>query len=191
MTGVWLASYVVLWVLVVLLGALILVLFRQFGLRSLTTVEGISRDGYPIGAALSPPIGVDHGNGRRRKALMVFVSVACRPCHDLMPDLSSFLTEKRNTLEGFLVLPTLDSGDRNEPHCTEATVIRDDAAMERYRVRVTPFAYLIGMNGRVEAKGLVNRAVDLQNLWIQAESVSVHEIDRAREGSSRGRIRND
>ena len=39
-------------------------------------------------------------------------------------------------------------------------------AHERYRVRVTPFAFMIGRDGRILAKGLCDSAMRLQQLFV-------------------------
>jgi hypothetical protein len=51
------ASYAAVWLLVLVLGMLVLLLYRHFGLMSMGTVEGIQRDGLAVGEVAPPIIG--------------------------------------------------------------------------------------------------------------------------------------
>ena len=46
MEGVWLVSYIVLWILVLGMGVLILLLYRQLGIMYLGSAEGVSRTAW-------------------------------------------------------------------------------------------------------------------------------------------------
>ena len=51
-------SYAALWLLLLTIGVLVLLLYRHFGVMSLGTLEGVQRDGLPIGSAAPPISGV-------------------------------------------------------------------------------------------------------------------------------------
>ncbi len=67
MSTLFYVSYVALWVLLLTMGVLVLLLYRHFGMMSLGTLEGVQRDGLPIGSARAPN---QRGHG-------------CRPGHAL------------------------------------------------------------------------------------------------------------
>jgi thiol-disulfide isomerase/thioredoxin len=169
-TGIWLASYILMWSVVIGEGLLLLVLFRQIGLRSLDTVEGISRDGLAIGVTVPPlPLAAPAGVRPDQKSLLVFASNSCKPCQELMPALEEFLREKAERLAGFIVLES-EPENGTALGCQNATRVLDAKAMENFRVRVTPFAYLVDQDMRVQAKGLVNHRGHLESLWKQASA---------------------
>jgi methylamine dehydrogenase accessory protein MauD len=171
MSGIWLASYFFLWMVALCEAVLLAVLFRQLGLIGLNTVEGISRDGLPIGAAAPSvngfgPSKLGEGESTTRSALLVFASTSCRPCQALMPALDQFLDEMSDQVKGYVILA---SSDRSvEPAVLEtrsADLIQEEGAADRFRVRVTPFAFVVGVDGRIQAKGLVNNRDHLDSLW--------------------------
>ncbi len=53
------ASYGVLWALVLALALLVLVIYRHFGMVALGTLEGVQRDGLPVGEEAREITGVD------------------------------------------------------------------------------------------------------------------------------------
>ena len=85
-------SYVALWVLLLTIGVLVLLLYRHFGMMSLGTLEGVQRDGLPIGA-VAPPIsgvtaaGQDTGwqPQRGQPQLLLFAAPDCEPCATVLP----------------------------------------------------------------------------------------------------------
>ena len=50
MSTLFYVSYVALWLLLLTIGVLVLLLYRHFGVMSLGTLEGVQRDGLPIGS---------------------------------------------------------------------------------------------------------------------------------------------
>src|SRR5215210_2450716 len=94
MEGIWLISYIVLWVLVLALGLLVLLLYRQLGIMYLGSAEGVSRDGLPPGTkapdfSLEDQVGNAHrlADYRGRPAVVLFGSPHCSPCRILLPQL--------------------------------------------------------------------------------------------------------
>jgi methylamine dehydrogenase accessory protein MauD len=168
----WLVSYLVLWVIVACLAVLSLALFRQLGLQSLNTVDGISRDGLAIG---SPAPSVDgfgsdrYASSLGKRTLLVFASASCRPCQALMPALDEFVNDMRDLATTYVVLAgSPENADRQSLDTRTLKVVRDEKAADRFLVRVTPFAFIVGDDGLIQAKGLVNDRDHLENLWHDA-----------------------
>ena len=86
------ASYAALWLLLLVLGVLLLLLYRHVGLMALGTLEGVQRDGLPVGS-VAPPIsavtaaGEDRGwqPTRGRPELLIFAAPDCAPCRAVLP----------------------------------------------------------------------------------------------------------
>src|SRR5438105_10406809 len=91
---IWIISYVALWVLVLALGLLVLLLYRQLGIMYLGTAEGVSRDGLPRGT-VAPDFTLTDQYGhaqsltayRGRPTALIFGSPSCGPCRLLIPQL--------------------------------------------------------------------------------------------------------
>lgn len=185
MSTVFYVSYGALWLLVLVLGGLLLLLYRHFGMMSLGTLEGVQRDGLPVGAE-APPIsgitatGADDGwdPGRGRPELVVFASPDCEPCKTVLPAVNRLATAAGNRLGVTAIVPgPQESVERlvaqyDPPYLCIAE--DGSGAFNRFRVRVTPFAFVIGKDGRVLAKGLCNDPVRLRELLaaggLEAES---------------------
>lgn len=102
MTGLWLISYITLWLLVIMLTVIVLGLVHQLGVIHvrlgpeedlITTQEGLE-----LGTTAPDFRGMDVLHGREisladlrgRASVFVFISPGCRPCQELMPHLVSF-----------------------------------------------------------------------------------------------------
>lgn len=115
MTGLWLVSYFVLWVIVLVLCFFLVGVLRQLGLlyRQLDqrpsqsseeedVLPALEQDGPMIGAAL-PPLGVDTCNGfgkvtpallrEQGATLLVFLSPMCEPCQHAVEPLNSLVAD--------------------------------------------------------------------------------------------------
>jgi len=167
MEGIWLISYIVLWVLVLGLGLLVILLYRQFGLMYLGTAEGVSRDGLEKGTrapdfALTDQHGTAHklSSYRGQPVLLLFGSPHCSPCRTLLPQLQDWSMARRD-----VKVLWLNAASREESlkfvsdTGTGLPVLPfppENNIMERFKVRVTPFMFMLDEQGVVRAKGLVN-----------------------------------
>src|SRR5262245_27733123 len=97
MEGIWLISFIALWIIVILEGVLILLLYRQLGILYLGTASGVSRDGLAVGTK-APEFSLPTVDGqtvslsslRGRNVLLLFGSTHCEPCRRLLPGLEEF-----------------------------------------------------------------------------------------------------
>ncbi len=174
MHGLFYGSYIVLWILLIVLTVLVLLLYRHFGMMSLGTLEGIQRDGLPLGESASELVGVTPSGedlhwlpSTERPSLVLFAAPECGPCAEVIPAVR-VLAEIPDALEILVVT----DGPRQRVEMLAATyhypyaAIADDGAgaFNRYRVRVTPFAFVIGIDGTVQAKGLCSNPYALGQL---------------------------
>src|SRR6478672_129755 len=92
MEGIWLFSYVVLWIVVLALIVLVYLLYRQLGIMYLGSAQGVSRDGLAPGTT-APDFSLtdQYGNPQRladyrgRPTFLIFGSPSCSPCRVLLP----------------------------------------------------------------------------------------------------------
>ena len=175
MSGLWLASYIALWAVVLFQGLAIFLLLRQMGLMYLGTAQGVARDGLPVGER-APDFTVADLEGRPLSLsyfrglplLLVFGSPNCAPCKELIPDLSAFAQERREELR----VLSLSRGDADATRrftgdlvAQAATAVHPDETLpDAYQARVTPFAFLIDGEGVIQAKGLTNNREHLDLL---------------------------
>jgi methylamine dehydrogenase accessory protein MauD len=194
MTGAWLASYIVLWAVVLLQGLVIFILLRQLGVMYLGTAQGVANDGLPIGdrapdftASGLEGQGISLADFRGLPLLLVFGSPNCVPCRQLIPDLHVFARERAAEMRVlFLSRSEVEESrrfaDEFSLEVPIATVPNDELA-DKYRARVTPFAFLVDGEGVIKAKGLANNREHLEMLVRMAKG---HASQTAGGGSHNG-----
>lgn len=180
MSALFYVSYVALWLLLLALGVLVFLLYRHFGLATLGTLEGVQRDGLPVGEEAPSLHGLtDEGRVVNwipepgRSGLLVFAATGCAPCAAVLPAvnrLAAWRNGRGLVVTAVVVGSAEDAGQLSRefglrfPCLAEA----ESDASARYRVRVTPFAFVIGPDGRVLAKGLCSDPVRLRELLAAA-----------------------
>lgn len=179
-------SYIALWILVLVQGALLLLVYRHFGIAALSTFEGVQRDGIEIGASAQPVNATSlTGDARRwvpepsRMQLLMFLSADCEPCGKVTPFLNDLDIASRKGA-GLRVTAIVSGGVIDLQRFVGSMsptfeCLADDGldAIKEYRVRVTPFGFVIGEDGRVLAKGLCSDHDKLQRLLNVA---GVHDV---------------
>ena len=177
MSGLWLISYIALWILVALLTVVVLGLVRQLGLihlrlgpeeHLLTTREGLEV-GTPapvfreIDLLSEKDIALDDLKGR--PSVLVFVSPSCAPCTALMPHLNTFQRSNDGKVNILLFSQSEPQASLElaKTHQLKMPIISDPegAISKAYQVRATPFAYGLDEAGLVHRRGIAN---DLQGL---------------------------
>jgi methylamine dehydrogenase accessory protein MauD len=164
MEGIWLVSFIALWIIVILEGVLIVLLYRQLGVLYLGSASGVSRDGLAVGSA-APDFQLPDAEGqthrlsdyRGRNVLLLFGSPHCDPCRRLLPNLEEFAaTRDFEVLWLNQALPEETRHFRAETGATLPMLSYQDKVNTDYHVRVTPFLFMIDPRGVTRAKGLVN-----------------------------------
>lgn len=179
MSGAWLASYIALWAVVAFQGVVIFLLLRQLGLMYLGTAQGIARDGLAVGkrapqftvrGLAGEPIALSDFAGT--PLLLVFGSPNCAPCKHLIPHLNAFAEKHSRELRVlFLSRGELEEARRfarEEDVQVPVAAHPDDTLPDQYQARVTPFGFVIGADGTILAKGLVNNHEHLEMLMHMA-----------------------
>lgn len=187
MEGLWLTSYIVLWIFVILEGLVILALARQIGsvlLRLGPVGARMMNAGLKIGETAPPVDAFDIVQGHRltlghlrdKSTLMVFVSATCPSCAELIPGLKT-LNRSEKGMEIILVGSEEDAQANHnfiQKHLlTNIPFIASDDLAKRYQIGTTPYAVLVDTEGKISTKGLVNNMIHLESL------LNAHETGHA------------
>lgn len=192
-------SNIVLWILVVILSLLVLALTRQVGilhervapagalmptsgpkvgeLTEAIAVKGIDDSSLSVGGADASGLA----------SLLLFISPTCPVCKSLVPTAKSLVKSERHRMR----LIFASDGDALEQHLSYAkdldlddyAYVLSEALGRTYEVSKLPFAVLIGADGTLRGKGLVNTREHLESLIESMDSgiVTVQEYIGAAE----------
>lgn len=165
MTDPWfVATYVLLWALVIALAVLVLALYRELGRLYLKTRGATTRDGPSIGSQLlSVPardIALDLSTGRH---VLLFGMDGCSLCERVVEELGPGTQARFPLLEIHLLVQSGSSVGALPAWAATADLDVHAMAPEtasRLSIRVSPFAVYVA-DGVVKAKGLINHGRDL------------------------------
>jgi methylamine dehydrogenase accessory protein MauD len=177
--GAWLASYVILWVLVVALSLLALSHSRLIGLLYRRIGPGAARplaEGPAAGTRVEEiRAATTFGQPWVRRfpveadSLAVFVSPLCQACNELMPHVKDFLARfgPRVDLHLFSVLadPAMNRAYVGFAGLDRVPYLIADRFATDLQVPGTPYALKLDRRGVVIAGGVVNHFEHLVSLW--------------------------
>lgn len=174
MHGWWAASYLVLWMLVIVLSVVVVALARQIGtLHMRLGPRGaleIDDEGPPLGEAPEAREVNDVGGGAVTlggpgpQQLILFVSPGCGVCEQVLPALPAIA--RNGQLVPYVVTDVdnteaeLAFGHQNIP----APLISAPDLIQRYNVPGTPYVVITDRLGIVRAKGTVNNLEQVEGL---------------------------
>ena len=179
MTVLWAVSVVALWLVVLLLCILVFILYRELGVRLLSTALAVSHDGLAVGESVpklefqglsSGTVAIPNGHSALR-TLVVFGSHRCPSCAALASHLNRFYEAHRTEIQVYYVVDETSEGARltTAELGLEVPVLSHRTAIDQYKARVTPFAFVLDSAGRVLSKGLVNNQNHLDMLLSQSQ----------------------
>lgn len=195
-------SNVLLWVLVVLLGAVVVALTRQIGLlhERINPVGALMQEQGPQVSEPAPEIEAVDLDGFRVKVggagprtLVFFLSPTCPVCDTLLPTLQKVVRDEKNKVQLLLA----SDGETPEVHraFVESRGLEDIPYLVStelglaYQVAKLPTAVLIDERGKVRSRGLVNSREHLESLFVAdyegvatiQEHLAAREKERERE----------
>ena len=170
-------SYAALWVLVIVQGVLLLLVYRHFGMMTLGTMEGVQRDGLGVGDRAPSIYGASSDGAETvweprgdSPALVVFAATDCEPCSVIMPIVDRIARARDGSLRVVTVVPGPSDAAQSavSQYGLSSNCIGEDGSgvFDAYRVRVTPFAFVVGEDAIVRAKGLCSDPLMLRDLLV-------------------------
>jgi methylamine dehydrogenase accessory protein MauD len=189
MTEALVVSNIILWVVVLALLLAVIALTRQIGIlyERVAPMGALMLDHGPKVGDAAPVFRLDSLGGgslaiglpaNRKSQLLFFLSPTCPVCKKLLPVLKSISASEANWLE------LIFASDGNRPEHVDfyrkakleafPYVLSTDLGMA-YRVGKLPYAILIGDDGRIRAKGLVNSREQLESLF-EAKELGVASV---------------
>lgn len=189
MSGWWLASYVVLWVITTTMFVVLLVVLRQLGLMYVRG-GGAPRleEGPPIGAIIPPFEEIEDGTQAEIRFpdavadlnLLLFTSPSCRICEEVLRELGAVTPDlgrlTRDFDAGVLVVSegAVDENARLRQLVDGGARFVSNAERQRsLDVRTHPYGLVTDRSGTVLEKGVVNGPRDVQVLLEEAARSSV------------------
>ena len=180
MDGTLLISYIILWALVIVLSLLVFALARQVGVlhERVAPAGALMPTGGPKVGELTDvmrltdlnenAIAVGGDDAEGLATLIMFISPTCPVCKSLVPIARSLVLHEGKRMR----LVFASDGDKLEQH---AAYVRDlniedypyivsEPLGLAYAVSKLPFAVLIGGDGALKSKGLVNSREHLESL---------------------------
>jgi methylamine dehydrogenase accessory protein MauD len=170
-------SYVLLWVLVVMLGLLVVLMYRQFGLAFMRPAERMNMQGLDVGSRAPAFALVDHVEREHEIALgaragehagtaVVFALPTCQICAGLASSLASLPSDYRDVRFVWV------DGESSRPPKRElsgvpgwlAGTAPGDRIHRQWDVSGVPFCFVVDRDGRIAAKRLVNARNDVAAL---------------------------
>lgn len=183
MTDALVVSNALLWVVVLALLVALLALARQIGIlyERIAPMGALMLDSGPKVGAAAPAFELESltgvriavgGAGRTRSQLLFFLSPTCPVCKKLLPILRS----TRHSERGWLDVVLASDGDRAEhlafyqkAKLSDFPYLLSTELGMALKVGRLPYAVLIGEDGRIRAKGLVNSREQLESLFTAKE----------------------
>ncbi|MEJ2258374.1 MAG: methylamine dehydrogenase accessory protein MauD [Woeseiaceae bacterium] len=180
MTEALLVSNLVLWVLVIVLALVVLALARQVGIlhERVAPAGALQPTEGPKVGELTEPMSLEDLQGNRVTiggvngdglvTFVLFISPTCPVCKSLVPTAKSLARKESARMR----LLFASDGDNHEQHVAYAKdlqlddypyVLSQPLGMA-YHVSKLPFALLIGADGSLQSKGLVNTREHLESL---------------------------
>lgn len=178
-----LISNTMLWVVLLALVVVVLALARQIGIlyERIAPMGALMMDQGPKVGEAAPTFNLDSigggklqvGGSRGRSQLLFFLSPTCPVCKKLLPVLKSIRQDESAWLDVALAsdgeLPTHAEFYKKAELQDFPYALSTDLGMT-YRIAKLPYAVLIGEDGAIRGKGLVNSREQLESLFAAKEA---------------------
>lgn len=176
-------SNVLLWAVVLVLLVTVLALARQIGIlyERVAPMGALMLDSGPKVGEAAPQLDIESLSGSRvaiggtakvRSQLLFFLSPTCPVCKKLLPILRSVRHSERSWLDVVLASdgePAEHLAFYRSAKLTDFPYLLSAELGMALKVGRLPYAVLIGDDGRIRAKGLVNSREQLESLFTAKE----------------------
>lgn len=170
------------WLLILCLLLAVTALTRQIGLlhrRIAPAGARMDANGPAIGE-FAPALDTADVFGRRttlaadrgKQTLLIFVAPRCPVCSDLMPAILTVARAERARAE--VILISMDGDEitnknyASRQQLDELRYVLSPELAQRYIVTGAPYAVLIGVDRRVQTKGVINHLEHIESLFTSA-----------------------
>lgn len=178
-----LVANIILWAIVLGLVVVVLALTRQIGIlyERVAPMGALMMDQGPKVGEAAPAFTLDSigggrlqvGGNKGRSQLLFWLSPTCPVCKKLLPILKSLQRAEQSWLDIALAsdgeLPEHAEFYRKAELSGFPYVLSHEMGMT-YRIARLPYAVLIGEDGRIRGKGLVNSREQLESLFAAKEA---------------------
>lgn len=174
MHGWWAASYVVLWLLVIVLSVVVVALARQIGTLHLRLgprgALEMDDEGPPLGEAVEPfeipdvTGAVAEIAGPGEAQLLLFVSPGCMVCKQVLPALPVIAAAGRMRPYVITDVDVHETRRAYDEKNLKATLVSGVQVVQAYDVPGTPYVLVLDEQGVVRAKGTVNNLEQMEGL---------------------------
>lgn len=177
------ASQILLWLVLIAMGAVMLAMVRQIGIlhERISPMGALVTDRGPEVGEMAPemtvaglkgePVQIAGERPSGKAQLMLFVSPNCPICKKLLPIAKSFARGER------LEIVLVGDGDVDEQRqmiakhgLEDETYVNSPQVGMAFHVGKLPYAILVDADGVIRAKGLVNSREHLESLAIAQET---------------------
>jgi methylamine dehydrogenase accessory protein MauD len=179
-------SNVILWVFQLIMAFLFIIIFRQFGEVFLKKSDAIARDGISLGEEIPDFYTKSYYTGKEitkasianKPTLITFISSSCKPCKELLPDWNSAYDKFGKDINFVLI----GSGSKDQfdimfkHYVPKGNISIDESGLlNDFKVRVTPFGFIIDEEGVVKGKGLCGTTQHIESFisYLGSELVEV------------------
>lgn len=176
-------SNVLLWAVVLVLMVTVLALARQIGIlyERVAPMGALMLDSGPKVGEAAPRLDIESlsgsrvaigGAGNSRSQLLFFLSPTCPVCKKLLPILRSVRHSERSWLDVVLASdgePAEHLAFYRSAKLTDFPYLLSAQLGMALKVGRLPYAVLIGDDGRIRAKGLVNSREQMESLFTAKE----------------------
>jgi methylamine dehydrogenase accessory protein MauD len=170
------------WIAIAALTVAVLALARQVGIlhERIAPMGALTMDAGPKTGSPAPTFAIAAldqtiatvGGSRGRTQLLFFLSPTCPVCKKLLPILRAIAADERRTTEVLLASdgPAAEhlAFYRREKLAPFPYVLSAELGMT-YQIGRLPYAVVIGPDGRIAAKGLVNNREQIESLLVAQE----------------------
>lgn len=192
MEGWWAVSYVVMWVLLVVLTIVVVALARQIGTLHLRLgprgALEVDDEGPALGEA-PPPEETSDAQGAPARVggpgeaqLLLFVSPGCHLCEQVLPSLPAIARKHELTPYVLADADADETVSQYERRRLNARVVSGNWIAQHYRVPGTPYVVLLDRLGVVRAKGTVNNLEQMEGL-VETGARRSREAEQERQAS--------
>lgn len=186
MDGVWLVSYVILWVITIILAVIVLAHSRLLGLLHYRVGPSAARplsDGPDIGTKL------DQISGRsltgeqwsinfpcKSDLILVFVSPQCSTCNETLPHIEDFSRNQNSTQ--IVLMSIIDDIGMNRAYVSyrkleKLKYVINRQLSDELNIEAIPYALYLDDEGKVIAKGIVNNYENLVGLQQTGQKLGI------------------